>query len=183
MSNDIKLNNALFQNIKVGNSNLSGSSVPGTTEHNALKNRDLPNQHPISAITGLQEKLDNLNQGSVNMDLSDYVKKEDGYGLSAIRYVSELQYYDTVTNTGGFGGIGYETQNGEYHEIHFYNQEQMDDMLAELPQGGSSGVYVGSGDMPENCNVQIDPTGTADDYYTKEEVKAYIEETLLGGAW
>lgn len=24
---------------------------------------------------------------------------------------------------------------------------------------GSSGVYVGSGDMPENCNVQIDPDG------------------------
>lgn len=26
---------------------------------------------------------------------------------------------------------------------------------------GDSGVYVGSGDMPEDCNVQIDPTGEA----------------------
>ena len=26
---------------------------------------------------------------------------------------------------------------------------------------GSSGVYVGAGDMPEDCNVQIDPTGDA----------------------
>lgn len=26
---------------------------------------------------------------------------------------------------------------------------------------GNSGVYVGSGDMPENCNVQIDPDGEA----------------------
>lgn len=25
---------------------------------------------------------------------------------------------------------------------------------------GTSGVYVGSGDMPENCNVQIDPNGS-----------------------
>jgi hypothetical protein len=34
------------------------------------------------------------------------------------------------------------------------------------PQGekgetGNSGVYVGPGDMPEDCNVQIDPTGDA----------------------
>jgi hypothetical protein len=38
---------------------------------------------------------------------------------------------------------------------------------------GNSGVYVGSGDMPADCNVQIDPNGdafTLDDYYTKAEV-------------
>lgn len=26
-------------------------------------------------------------------------------------------------------------------------------------KAGKSGVYVGPGDMPEDCNVQIDPTG------------------------
>lgn len=33
------------------------------------------------------------------------------------------------------------------------------------PEGkqGKSGVYVGSGDMPEGYNVQIDPDGEADD--------------------
>jgi hypothetical protein len=40
------------------------------------------------------------------------------------------------------------------------------------PQGepGQSGVYVGSGDMPENCNVQIDPDGEIfdPDNYGKE---------------
>ena len=30
----------------------------GTFDHNELINRDLPDQHPISAITGLQEALD-----------------------------------------------------------------------------------------------------------------------------
>lgn len=30
------------------------------SEHNRLANRNLPNQHPISAITGLQEALDRL---------------------------------------------------------------------------------------------------------------------------
>jgi hypothetical protein len=31
--------------------------VSGVTEHNLLSNRDLPDQHPISAITGLQDAL------------------------------------------------------------------------------------------------------------------------------
>ena len=30
----------------------------GTTDHNKLENRDLPNQHPIGSITGLQTALD-----------------------------------------------------------------------------------------------------------------------------
>ena len=34
--------------------------VGGITEHNKLSNRDLPDQHPISAITGLREALDNV---------------------------------------------------------------------------------------------------------------------------
>lgn len=32
--------------------------VQGITEHNLLINRDLPDQHPIGAITGLREALD-----------------------------------------------------------------------------------------------------------------------------
>lgn len=34
--------------------------VHGITEHNLLSNRDLPDQHPIGAITGLREALDNV---------------------------------------------------------------------------------------------------------------------------
>ena len=44
---------------------------------------------------------------------------------------------------------------------------------------GPSGVYVGTGDMPEDCNVQIDPNGEAKDfsiYATKEDVKKAIDE-------
>lgn len=51
---------------------------------------------------------------------------------------------------------------------------------------GVSGVYVGSGDMPDGYNVQIDPNGDAlalDNYYTKYEVDTIVGdiETLLGG--
>lgn len=39
------------------------------------------------------------------------------------------------------------------------------------PQGpsGNSGVYVGSGDMPEGYNVQIDPDGESSDIVTRYE--------------
>lgn len=36
------------------------STMGGTFNHAELNNRDLPNQHPIGAITGLQDLLDNL---------------------------------------------------------------------------------------------------------------------------
>ena len=35
-----------------------GGTSTGTTDHNLLQNRDIKDQHPISAITGLQEALD-----------------------------------------------------------------------------------------------------------------------------
>lgn len=79
---------------------------------------------------------------------------------------------------------------------------------------GSGGVYVGSGDMPDGYNVQIDPSGEVFsveeivdttleqakasgefdgytpqrgiDYWTDEdiaEIKRYVDEAILGGAW
>lgn len=38
----------------------------GITEHNLLENRNLPDQHPISAITGLQEALDTISDDYVS---------------------------------------------------------------------------------------------------------------------
>ena len=44
------------------NINTGGSG--GTKDHSKLTNRDLPNQHPIEAITGLREELDNISSGT-----------------------------------------------------------------------------------------------------------------------
>lgn len=52
---------------------------------------------------------------------------------------------------------------------------------------GSSGVYVGSGEMPEGYNIQIDPDSDADEYVTKEEYNsllqrvAALEKLIEGG--
>ena len=40
---------------------------------------------------------------------------------------------------------------------------------------GNSGVYVGSGDMPDDCNVQIDPTG---EVITQEELSQTIQRSI-----
>lgn len=44
---------------------------------------------------------------------------------------------------------------------------------------GNPGIYLGSGDMPEDCNVQIDPEGNPlnlDDYVTKEKYYKHLDE-------
>lgn len=66
--------------VKYNLGNLVGSG--GTYDHNDLLNRDLPDQHPISSITGLQEILDNLNTVDNVVDT----------------YTVDLNY-DTTTNT------------------------------------------------------------------------------------
>ena len=61
-------------------------------------------------------------------------------------------------------------------------------LLSLRGDNGSSGVYVGSGDMPADCNVQIDPNGSS---VTIEELKRLISfapakvvsVTLLASGW
>lgn len=57
------LNQCVDDTKQILNQNLSGSES-GTKDHSKLKNRDLPNQHPIEAITGLEEAL--RNSGKIN---------------------------------------------------------------------------------------------------------------------
>lgn len=44
---------------------LSGYISQGVTSHDYLTGRDLPNQHPIEAITGLAEYIDALQNGFI----------------------------------------------------------------------------------------------------------------------
>lgn len=61
--------------------------------------------------------------------------------------------------------------------------QAVEDYLAEHPVQGEGGVYVGSGDMPEGYNVQIDPNGHPDEVLaTREWVIAQIQEAI-GKTW
>lgn len=55
------------------------ANVGTVKDHNLLTNRDLDNQHPISAISGLPEALDNLDNKKVNTE--DVYNKEQVYEL------------------------------------------------------------------------------------------------------
>lgn len=152
LSNTIKLNNIPFQNgIEVGNTPIQNikaengnAVVSGSTDHNTLKNRDLPNQHPISAIIGLQEELDSLNQGVV--------------------------FIPSVSSKGVISW----TNNGDLDNPTSVNIKGVKGDTGERGERGLSGVYVGSGNMPEDCNIQIDPSGTTDDYATTQ----YVDDAI-----
>ena len=66
--------------------------------------------------------------------------------------------------------------------------EQKESLRGEKGDRGESGVYLGSGDMPADCNVQIDPNG---DVITLEDLKRLLSYapakvttiTLPASAW
>jgi hypothetical protein len=63
--------------------------------------------------------------------------------------------------------------------------EAVNDALLQAKESGEfkgeSGVYVGSGEMPEGYNVQIDPNGDADiEVLTAEETKSLVAEEIAG---
>lgn len=55
----------------------SGGGSGGTTDHRALINRDADDQHPIKAITGLQDKLNTIPPASekiTNTEIEEMLK-------------------------------------------------------------------------------------------------------------
>lgn len=66
--------------------------VQGITEHNLLVNRDFPNQHPISAITGLETALSGK-QDTIS-DLSE-IRSGAALGATAVQ-PNDLNYYATI---------------------------------------------------------------------------------------
>ena len=57
------------------------SSGGGTSDHNRLFNRDTENQHPVSAITGLQKLLDNKLESKTALPLIEEATKYKAKGL------------------------------------------------------------------------------------------------------
>ena len=55
-------------------------------------------------------------------------------------------------------------------------QDAIDELEEELEQKGDGGIYIGSGEMPEDCNVQIDPSGEIEEYVLKSEYDAKVAE-------
>lgn len=52
--------------------------IGGTTDHSQLINRDLPGQHPIGAISGLEGELDTIPRAMTQEELFDILNGEGG---------------------------------------------------------------------------------------------------------
>ena len=50
---------------------------------------------------------------------------------------------------------------GDAFKYSDFTSEQLAALKGDKGDRGTSGVYIGSGDMPDDCNVQIDPNGEA----------------------
>lgn len=96
-----------------------------------------------------------------NIDLNNDITAEE-LGNNLKDYVGGKSAYEVAVDNGFVGSERrwLESLKGE----NAYELAQQDgfsgteeEWLESLK--GESGVYVGSGDMPENCNVQIDPEG------------------------
>lgn len=78
----------------------------GVSEHNKLKNRDLPNQHPISAITGLETALNE--KQPVITDLEE-IRQGAEKGKTAVQpediTVKDVQAYGTSIVKDGVANI------------------------------------------------------------------------------
>jgi hypothetical protein len=63
-----------------------------------------------------------------------------------------------------------ESLRGKAFTYEDFTPEQLEALKGKQGDIGVSGVYVGSGDMPEGYNVQIDPNGESFEVYSRDEI-------------
>lgn len=115
------------------------------------------------------------NDTSENWTLKNPVLKKGEWGLETDTF--SMKFGDGVSewNSLVYAGKKGDTGKSAYQVwLEQGNSGSEQDFLVSLK--GVSGVYVGSGDMPEGYNVQIDITGEPLELLTKEEVQAMIAE-------
>lgn len=175
------------------NKNLSGefsAAGSGTKKHDNLLNRDLPDQHPISAITNLEEVLDEKLDSKTALPLIEEATKNKAKGLyyDAMKQLAKKSYWyltseiDPVTKMGTKESI----ISGPY----------------DLGQGGGGGggsltkVTIKQVDWPatvvlgnENVKVTInwtslmetEPTGNGTLYLTVNEKQVEVKSNQPQG--
>lgn len=134
----------------------------GTYDHNKLENRDLPDQHPISSITGLQEALDDVKLNIADTDSIDLEFDKDTNTLTANIILNEedtesidLEYTEAgsvlkayvkvfdsednaiqVKKTGLFVDKYPDIETEDTDSVHLY-QEGKGETLLQMYQGGN----------------------------------------------
>lgn len=84
-------------------------------------------------------------------------------------------------NTSAHADIREQINQLSSEKVVLYTEQTLTDEQKEQARkniGAENEVYVGSGEMPEGYNVQIDPSGEATEILTEEDVNALINSAL-----
>lgn len=73
----------------------SGGGDQGTIDHSKLINRDVPDQHPIQAITGLEDSLEQ----TISVDKLGDTMKVDEFGKIGVKTTDDMEQDNTLPIT------------------------------------------------------------------------------------
>lgn len=145
----------------------------GTKDHDKLKNRDLPNQHPIEAVEGLTSALDDLNTGLIN---------EEGARSSADEnlqsQIDEISR-DVITEVVGGSNINVTRQG---------SQVTINSSTFIFEQGIASDTWVINHNLNKRPSIiLIDSAGTVfqarKEYNSNNQVTVYLNGATTGKAY
>lgn len=179
----------------------------GTNNHATLRNRDLPNQHPMSAITGLEEALEGTQPSGdyvTTQELDDLAEIVEGKADSGDipTKTSELENDSDFVDQTYVDGIE-QTLRGQIDGV----QQDVDNINDKIPAQASSsnqladknfvnssvqtatanfrGNWNNWNEVPTDISLYpVDYAGskvpTTNDYLVVGDVSDYTEETLVG---
>ncbi len=158
---EISVRIAEFPTLRVSLGNFSANSQPNTTSHAALEDRDLADQHPISAITGLSEALENSGGGAgvmyVGFELSDYTA-DSGYSLTSDKTSDEVvaAFESGITVFGTLNGmVAPMSKDGICIFDSLMLLEQTGVFAAMVDSSGAYGIH-----LPHNACVSLTDDGS-----------------------
>lgn len=165
----------------------------GTYDHNKLGNRDLPDQHPISSITGLQEELD-----KVKFDVKDTSSVDLEIDKDTKVLTANVKVFDSEDNaiqikkTGLFVDKYPEIETEDTDSVHLY-QEGKGETLLQMYNGGNVFSHNGGTNniansseakawyFDKNLDSFVQPlnTGTFTGFVSKIKYKTYTHRATL----
>lgn len=156
----------------------AGGGGGGTSDHRQLSNRDAANQHPISAITGLQSALGGkqpIGDYATTQDVSDLADivdtKADASDIPSLDGYATEQWVENqgyLTEHQSLAGYATETYVDNHHDD--TKQDAISD-LAAIRSGAALGTTaVQPEDLPDYPEVDTEPTEGSDNLITSGAV-------------
>lgn len=140
---------------------LEGINATQEIEENQLEWVDEVDKRLDKAEADIEDLKQNGTGGGSGGASGDYIEVEQDPTVP--QHVKDITEQDIEKWNKGVGGEAGKSAYDLWLENG--NTGTIDDFFESLKgDDGKSGVYVGSGEMPEGCNVQIDPNGEVDNF-------------------